>query len=297
MPVPELQRPDHRQCTTGMASADDTSNLRRNAAGLSGAVLLCRSAGRLAGRIGQGRGIAGLLDHRDQVGSGQLGRETTRAVPVAKLTVALTPSSLLSFFSTLAAHEAQVIPPIVSSRRAPHRPARQPGSRPRSRSSAHRPFLTLSRAPRPVREKIFGPNGPGVTPARGLTRRRGMAAWRPAQLPASWWSPASSRASATVCRATTPVGRRCHEATSIPAPPHDSFPYPGTVSIRPDASMARTFVSTASRVSSAQAAPANGGTSQRRCSMSPCSSSRRQSGAAGGPGWHAGARPGAAGPG
>ena len=45
--------------------------------------------------------------------------------------------------------------------------------------------------------------------------------------------------------------------------------------------MTRTFVSTASRVSSAQAAPADGGTSQRRCSMSPCSSSRRQSGAAG----------------
>ena len=39
----------------------------------------------------------------------------TRAVPVAKLTVAVTPSSLLSFFSTLAAHEAQVIPPIASS--------------------------------------------------------------------------------------------------------------------------------------------------------------------------------------
>jgi len=34
---------------------------------------------------------------------------------VAKLTVAVTPSSLLSFFSTLAAHEAQVIPPIASS--------------------------------------------------------------------------------------------------------------------------------------------------------------------------------------
>ena len=39
----------------------------------------------------------------------------TRAVPVAKLTVALTPSSLPSFFSTRAAHEAQVIPPIASS--------------------------------------------------------------------------------------------------------------------------------------------------------------------------------------
>ena len=39
----------------------------------------------------------------------------TRAVSVAKLTVAVTPSSLLSFFSTRAAHDAHVIPPIDSS--------------------------------------------------------------------------------------------------------------------------------------------------------------------------------------
>ena len=39
----------------------------------------------------------------------------SRAVSVAKLTVAATPSSLFSFFSILAAHEAQVIPPIASS--------------------------------------------------------------------------------------------------------------------------------------------------------------------------------------
>ena len=47
----------------------------------------------------------------------------TLAVSVAKLTVAVTPSSLLSFFSTLAAHEAQVIPPIARSaaRAAPRR--------------------------------------------------------------------------------------------------------------------------------------------------------------------------------
>ena len=41
--------------------------------------------------------------------------QVTLAVPVARLTVALTPPSLLSFLSTLAAHEAQVIPPIASS--------------------------------------------------------------------------------------------------------------------------------------------------------------------------------------
>ena len=39
----------------------------------------------------------------------------TCAVSVAKLTVALTPSSLFSFFSIRAAHDAQVIPPIASS--------------------------------------------------------------------------------------------------------------------------------------------------------------------------------------
>ena len=41
--------------------------------------------------------------------------KVTRAVSVARLTVALTPSSLLSFLSILAAHDAQVIPPIASS--------------------------------------------------------------------------------------------------------------------------------------------------------------------------------------
>ena len=39
----------------------------------------------------------------------------TRAVSVARLTVALTPSSRFSFRSILAAQDAQVIPPIASS--------------------------------------------------------------------------------------------------------------------------------------------------------------------------------------
>ncbi len=39
----------------------------------------------------------------------------TRAFSVAKLTVAVTPSSLLSFFSIRAAQEAHVIPPTDSS--------------------------------------------------------------------------------------------------------------------------------------------------------------------------------------
>ena len=41
--------------------------------------------------------------------------KVTCAVSVAKLTVAVTPSSLLSFFSTRAAHEAQLIPPTAIS--------------------------------------------------------------------------------------------------------------------------------------------------------------------------------------
>ena len=39
----------------------------------------------------------------------------TRAVSVARLTAALTPSSRFSFRSILAAQDAQVIPPIASS--------------------------------------------------------------------------------------------------------------------------------------------------------------------------------------
>src|ERR1700722_16954891 len=39
----------------------------------------------------------------------------TRAVSVARLTVAVTPSSLFSFFSNRAAHDAQVIPPMTRS--------------------------------------------------------------------------------------------------------------------------------------------------------------------------------------
>ena len=39
----------------------------------------------------------------------------TRAVSVARLTVAETPSSLFSFFSTRAAHDAQVMPPMTRS--------------------------------------------------------------------------------------------------------------------------------------------------------------------------------------
>ena len=39
----------------------------------------------------------------------------TWAVSVARLTIAVTPSSLFSFFSTRIAHDAQVIPPMTRS--------------------------------------------------------------------------------------------------------------------------------------------------------------------------------------
>jgi len=106
------------------------------------------------------------------IAAGQL----TRAVPVGRLTDAVTPSSLLSFFSTLAAHEARVIPPIASStaRTAP------PGA-----AAGPAPVTVLIRAsplslrghvhPGPFGEKIFRPNGPGITPGQ-----------QRAQLPASW---------------------------------------------------------------------------------------------------------------
>ena len=48
-----------------------------------------------------------------------LAGKLTRAVSVAKLTVAATPSSLLSFFCTSAAQDAHVIPPIESSTQFP----------------------------------------------------------------------------------------------------------------------------------------------------------------------------------
>ena len=44
-----------------------------------------------------------------------VGGATTCARSVAKLTVAVTPSNRFSFFSTRAAHEAQVMPPIERS--------------------------------------------------------------------------------------------------------------------------------------------------------------------------------------
>ena len=47
------------------------------------------------------------------------GSTAIRAFSVAKLTVAATPSIRFSFFSIRAAHEAQVIPPMASSIRAP----------------------------------------------------------------------------------------------------------------------------------------------------------------------------------
>ena len=111
----------------------------------------------------------------------------TRAVPVAKLTVAVTPSSLLSFFSTRAAHEAQVIPPMVSStaRTAP------PGA-----AAGLAPVTTLIRAsplpsrcyvqPGPFGKKISRPNGPGTTLGLRLdlaTRHDRQAA---CSVPASW---------------------------------------------------------------------------------------------------------------
>ncbi len=110
--------------------------------------------------------------------AGSASGKLTLAVPVAKLTVALTPSSLLSFFSTRAAHEAQVIPPIASS------PARTapPGA------AGLTPATMLIRAsplpsrchvqPGPFGKKIFRPNGPGITPGPrlDLAVRRGRPA-------------------------------------------------------------------------------------------------------------------------
>ena len=80
--------------------------------------------------------------------AGRVAGKLTRAVPVAKLTVALTPSSLPSFFSTLAAHEAQVIPLIASSTARTAPPGAAAGLTPVTMLIRTSPLPTLSRAPR-----------------------------------------------------------------------------------------------------------------------------------------------------
>jgi hypothetical protein len=66
-------------------------------------------------RPGEHGGVTRLLDHRDQVTGAERAGEADPGLLVAKLTVALTPSILFSFFSIRAAHEAQVIPPMDNS--------------------------------------------------------------------------------------------------------------------------------------------------------------------------------------
>ena len=104
--------------TTGTASASDTSSRCRSAA--------CSSRAS-SGGVASGPAIPGSAGGGSEAvypacstvrtrSSGLTAAgKLTRAVSVAKLTVAVTPSSLLSFFSTRAAHDAHVIPPIDSS--------------------------------------------------------------------------------------------------------------------------------------------------------------------------------------
>jgi hypothetical protein len=71
------------------------------------------------GQAGGGAGNAAVYPARSttEIRSSELtvAGKLTEAFSVAKLTVAVTPSSLFSFFSIRAAHDAQVIPPIDSS--------------------------------------------------------------------------------------------------------------------------------------------------------------------------------------
>ena len=102
--------------TTGIASASDTSSRCRSespssappspAAGPAGSS--CRGAGKVA--VYPARSTA-EISSSGSIAAGKV----TCAVSVAKLTVAATPASLLSFFSIRAAHDAHVIPPIASS--------------------------------------------------------------------------------------------------------------------------------------------------------------------------------------
>ena len=84
----------------------------------------------------------------------------TWAVSVAKLTVAVMPSSLLSFFSILAAHEAHVIPPIASSTRRGAPPGLSAEFSAVNALTRITSFPCARACTRIVRkEKIFGPNG------------------------------------------------------------------------------------------------------------------------------------------
>ena len=104
--------------TTGIARASDTSSRCRSVSASSaadapaGAPDPASVASREAGRAAVYPACS-TTEIRSPVRT-EAGKDT-RAVSVAKLTVAATPSSLFSFFSILAAHEAQVIPPIASS--------------------------------------------------------------------------------------------------------------------------------------------------------------------------------------
>src|ERR1019366_2818761 len=101
--------------TTGMASASDTSSRFRNTdvspAPSSSAAPPADSPG------GAGRGAVEPARSTTHIkaGGGLAARELTPAGSRANLPVGVRPSSLLSFSSPLAAHEAQVIPPIASS--------------------------------------------------------------------------------------------------------------------------------------------------------------------------------------
>ena len=103
--------------TTGTASASETSSRCRSAAVSSAAASSTALPGAAAAGGGAGRAAVYPACVTTEIRSSGLtaAGKLTRAFSVAKFTVAVTPSSLFSFFSIRAAHEAQVIPPIDSS--------------------------------------------------------------------------------------------------------------------------------------------------------------------------------------
>ena len=161
--------------TTGMASASETSSRHRSAsaspAPSSSPGLACE-----AGRTAEYPACS-TTEIRSPVLT--VAGKLTRAVSVAKLTVAVTPSSLLSFFSTRAAHEAHVIPPIASSARPAEPPGIPAGISPMTALTRITPFPCAGACTWLVRQERSSGRTVSVPAPADLSRNR---AWPPGRV-------------------------------------------------------------------------------------------------------------------
>ena len=175
LPVRELQRRDHRQHhhRDGQRERDQQppQRIRLPGAVLLHPVWLCE-----AGRTAEYPACSTTeIRSPALTAAGKL----TRAVSVAKLTVAVTPCSLLSFFSTRAAHEAHVIPPIARSTRPAGPPGIAAGISPMTALTRITPFRALGRVPGSFGRKRSSGRTAVVPAPTDLSRNR---AWPPGRV-------------------------------------------------------------------------------------------------------------------